>query len=244
MYPQHWKIENGVPLQKISPPKSEDDLRIISKTPFFSKVLEGYLCEWLLDVIQPYLDQNQYGMKGQSITHYLINFLSFIYASLDSTKPVAVAAAFIDMSKAFNRVDHCILIEDLHAMHCPSWLLKIMISFLSNRVLIVEYNGSLSSSKKLQGGSPAGSLLGQIFFIVKFNGAMMRPPIPRQTLVEGSKAEKAKYMDDASLAVSIPLDSYLQHDENRVKPLTYAERTGHVLPEQNNILQHYLTDVK
>ena len=231
-------------IPKLKPPASENDLRVISKTPFLSKLLEVFICEWLLKVISPYLDQDQYGLKGSSITHYLINFLDFIYCSLDSSKPTAVIAAFIDLSKAFNRVDHNILIEDLFAMNCPAWLLRILASFLSDRKLVLEYNGVLAAPKNLPGGTPAGCLLGQIFFIVKFNSALLRPEIPRN-LLSLSKTKKAKYMDDASAAVSIPLDSLLVTDlVKRPMPLSYSERSKQILPNTNNILQMYLNDIE
>ena len=105
-YPKHWKIENGVPLVKTSPPESESDLRVISKTPYFSKLYEAFVCDWLMKIIKPYLDPDQFGVKGSSITHYLIQYLHFIYKSLDSNSPNAVIAAYVDMSKVFNRVDH------------------------------------------------------------------------------------------------------------------------------------------
>ena len=44
-YPKQWKIEYGVPIPKTSPPESLDDLRVISKTPFFSKVFESFLVD-------------------------------------------------------------------------------------------------------------------------------------------------------------------------------------------------------
>ena len=106
-FPQHWKMENGVAISKVkgSPPQSEGDLRIISKTPFMCKVYEAFVTEWILEFISPYLDPSQCGIKGLSITHYLIRFLHFIHSSLDTYKPHTVIAAFIHMVKAFNRVD-------------------------------------------------------------------------------------------------------------------------------------------
>ena len=139
------KIENGVALPKNFPPESESELRIISKTPYISKLYESFLCDWLLEVIKPYLDPDQFGVKGLSITHYLIKYIHFIHKSLDSLSPNAVIATFIDLSKAFNRVDHGILIEDLFAMKCPSWLLRIFTSFLSGRRLTLKYTGDESA---------------------------------------------------------------------------------------------------
>ena len=195
----------GIALAKIKPPESESDLRIIAKTPFCSKLYESFVYDWLIEIIQPFLDPEQYGVKGSSITHYLLKFLHFIQSSLDISKPNLVMAAFIDMSKAFNRVDHNLLIEDLYNMKCPSWLLRIMYSFLSNRVLIFNYKGSQSSPKNLPGGAPQGTLLGVICFIVKFNGALLRPPVIRPVTSQSDYC-KAKYMDDISVAINLLLD--------------------------------------
>ena len=95
-------MENGVALPKIFLPESERELRIISKTPYISKLYESFLCDWLLEVIKPYLDPDQFGVKGLSITHYLIKFIHFIHKSLDSLSPNAVIATFIDLCKALN----------------------------------------------------------------------------------------------------------------------------------------------
>ena len=69
VYPAQWKVENQIPISKVYPPESEDDLRNISKTEFLSKVYESFVAEWLLPIIQPFLDPDQCGLKGFSITH-------------------------------------------------------------------------------------------------------------------------------------------------------------------------------
>ena len=50
-YPDQWKIEYQIPVPKVHPPKSEDDLRNIAKTPFLSKVFESFIAGWLLPII-------------------------------------------------------------------------------------------------------------------------------------------------------------------------------------------------
>ena len=64
-------------------------------------------------------------------------------------------------------------------MKCPAWLLKIILSYLKDRFLILTLNGFSSSPKPMPGGSPAGTLLGGLIFILKFNGALLRPKIQR-----------------------------------------------------------------
>ena len=151
MYRQQWKIERQIPIPKVNLPETEDDLRNLSKTPFCSKVYESCIADWLLPIIQPYLDPGQCGMKGLSITHYLIKLLHFTHSILDKRQPHAVLAACIDLSKAFNRVSHDLVIQDLYDMHTPAWLLNIIISYLSNRTMVLTYNGEQSCSKELPG---------------------------------------------------------------------------------------------
>ena len=54
-YPKHWKMENGIALEKITPAESETNLRIISKTPFLSKLLyKSFIYDWLIKIIEPH----------------------------------------------------------------------------------------------------------------------------------------------------------------------------------------------
>ena len=246
-FPQQWKIEYGSPIPKVQPPMSEDDLRIISKTPFFSKIYESFVADWLMPVIEPFLDPGQCGLKGLSITHYLIKFLHFTHSTLDKRQPHAVLAAYVDLSKAFNRVSHNHLIEDLFDMHCPSWLLKIIASYLSDRSLVLTFNKHQASVKSLPGGGPQGAFLGVLIFIIIFNSILLRPPIPRSILgpLKKQTAVSVKYIDDSTLGVSLNLKECLQLDQKeRPKPLTFHQRTGHVLPPENNLLQLYLTQAE
>ena len=247
VYPDQWKVEYQIPVPKVYPPESEDDLRNISKTNFLSKCYESIIADWLLPIIQPYLDPGQCGMKGQSITHYLVKLLNFIHTVWDKRQPHAVLAACIDLSKAFNRIDHSLVVQDLYDMHTPSWLLKIIASYLSERSMILEYRGRYSSRKLLPGGGPQGAYLGGVIFIVKYNGALLRPPVPRNIfgIITQSKSEKVKFIDDGSVAVSVNLKASLIPDPvKRPYPLNYNERTCQILPNRNNLLQYYLKDTE
>ena len=80
VYPDQWKTEHQVPIPKCFPPSSEDDIRNISKTQFLSKVYESFIAGWLLPIIEPYLDPGQCGgLRGLSVTHYLIKLLDFVH---------------------------------------------------------------------------------------------------------------------------------------------------------------------
>ena len=246
-YPKQWVVEYQTPIPKLYPPLCEDDLRNISGTPFFSKLYESCLSDWLLPIVRPYLDPaNCGGLKGTSISHYLIRLLHFIHSTIDKPQPHAVVLALIDLSKAFNRVDHLLVIQDLHDMHVPAWLLRILISYLTGRSMYMKYNGATSSQRSLPGSSPQGVFLGCFFFMIKFNGALLRPtvprpfprPFPRPVPVMSSSATDCtvKYIDDASKACSIQLKKNLIPDPSSC--------TGYILDPQDNQLQDSLNELK
>ena len=179
-YPRQWVIEQQTAIPKVYPPECEDQLRNISGTPLFSKIYESFLSDWLLPIVTPYLDPaNCGGLKGTSTSHYMIRLLHFIHSTVDKSEPHAVVMALIDLSKAFNRVDHTMVILDLYDMNVPAWLLRILISYLTKRSMILRYKGASSTPKPLPGSSPQGVFLGCFLFVIKFNGALLRPTIPR-----------------------------------------------------------------
>ena len=170
LWPSQWKLEHITAIGKIPRPESEDDLRPISLTPFFSKVTEQFVVMWILEYIKDKIDFRQYGgSKGNSIAHYLIEFINFILSQQDSHDQTAVLACMVDFSKAFNRQNHQILITKLCVLGLPGWLLRIVVAFLTDRKMIVRHKGKQSSVKSLPGGGPQGTLLGLLLFIVLIN---------------------------------------------------------------------------
>ena len=75
-WPKHWKQEHMIALHKTEDPrmvKDENDVRSISKTSFLSKTFENILGDWLLPIVDPFLDPSQCGgLKHTSVNHYLV----------------------------------------------------------------------------------------------------------------------------------------------------------------------------
>ena len=179
-YPRQWVTEHQIVIPKVKPPLSEDDTRNIASTSFFSKLYESFIGDWIFPYIEPYIDPGQCGgLRGSSITHYLVKLLHFVHSYLDLKQPHAVLLVLVDLEKAFNRVSHQQVIEDLADMHVPGWLLLLLISYLTGRSMYMRYKGATSSRKWLPGSSPQGAFLGILLFIILFNGALLRPAIPR-----------------------------------------------------------------
>ena len=169
-WPKQWRIEYGVPLKKVANPENEDQLRIISLTNFYSKVYESFVIDWLMEFIGHKIDWAQYGgQKGNSISHYLIELTNFVLYNQDLKNPRAILAMMVDFSKAYNRINHNKLIQILSDLDVPNWLLKIIMAFLSERELILRYKGCSSGKKSLPGGTPQGTRLGMLLFLVLIN---------------------------------------------------------------------------
>ena len=120
-------------------------------------------------------------------------------------------------------------------------VLAILCSYLSEQSMVLSNQKAESTQRPLPGGFPAGTYLGGILFIVKFNGACLRPPIPRP--LTGNKAIQLKYIDDSSKAASVNLKRSLMKDpDSRQQPYNYHERFETVLKPEKHILQQELLE--
>ena len=243
-WPSQWKMEYITAIGKVPTPESEEDLRPISLTSFFSKVTEQFVVLWIMEYIKNKIDFRQYGgFKGNSITHYLIEFITFILSKQDSHDQTAVLACMVDFAKAFNRQNHHILITKLCNLGLPGWLLKIVVAFLSDRKMVVRHKGKQSQVKSLPGGGPQGTLLGLLLFIILINDIGFEGQTNNTgDIITSRKNLKAvneihmKYVDDLTMAESINLPAQLVPvpDDQRARPDNYHARTGHVLPLKNS----------
>jgi hypothetical protein len=166
-----------------------------------------------------------------------------------STLPTAVLVALVDFSKAFNRINHAKVIIRLSDWGVPGWLIKILISYLSGRSMILRHKGAQSTRHLMPGGSPQGTLLGVLLYLVYVSdigmdtpsmpntsaGAVDLPSVafpPPQPISE--QEARLKYVDDLSLAESVRLDKKLKmkHD-----------LSGLFLPPAESLLQGRLDDL-
>ena len=124
-------------------------------------------------------------------------------------------------------------------MHTPGWILSTLCSYLSGQSLILSHNSVRSSERPLPGGFGAGTWLGGMLFIVKFNGACLLPPIPRP--ISGNTGQQFNYIDDSCQVASVNMKVSLEPDPvSRPRPLNYNERTEMRLKPHENVLQQQL----
>ena len=199
------------------------------------------------------MDFRQYGgTKGNSVCHYLIEFINFILHQQE-TESTAVLACLVDFAKAFNRQDHHILITKLSDMGVPGWLLKIVISFLQERSMKVKYKGKYSNLFSLPGGGPQGTLLGLFLFLVLINDAGYNGQennigelITSKKKIKEMNVKHWKYIDDLTLAESIDMASQLSPVSlvDRPQPDTFRARTGHKLNIQTSKVYKELKEIQ
>ena len=205
--------------------------------------MEQFIVSWLLDIIGDKMDFRQYGgMRGNSVCHYLIEFINFILHQQE-TDSTAVLACLVDFSKAFNRQDHTILVTKLSDMGVPGWLLKLVIAFLKDRCMRVKYKGKYSKLFSLPGGGPQGSLLGLFLFLVLINDVgysgqvnNVGDLITRKKKMKEMNVIHLKYVDDLAIAEEVNMKTQLTTVPltERPQPDTFRARTGHQLDTETS----------
>ena len=112
--------------------------------------------------------KNQFGFrKGHSTSHAITALTEIVRSSLDKTE--FSAAVFLDFQKAFDTVDHNILLQKLCHYGVRGVALKVFESYLKNRSQCVVINDAQSNYHEVKHGVPQGSVLGPLMFIIYIN---------------------------------------------------------------------------
>ena len=168
--PSELKLARVVPIFKSGDPSLLTNYRPISILSFFSKVFERIVYDYLFDFIctNNILYDYQFGFRPKHSTQQaIITLIDKITKSLDNGD--IVISLFIDLKKAFDTVDHRILLRKLYAYGIRGTMLKWIESYLSGRTQYVVFDGQESEIHGVQCGVPQGSILGPLLFILYMN---------------------------------------------------------------------------
>jgi len=170
-FPTLWKIARVLPLPKTKVITSADDLRPISILPSLSKALENVVSDQIRSYLQTHslLDPFQSGFqKGRSTATALAHITDDIRYALDNRNITILT--LLDFSKAFQSINHNILIRKLSTFYnfsdsSVNWIQ----SYLTGRSQYVSVSGIDSSLRTLHHGVPQGSVLGPLLFCLYIN---------------------------------------------------------------------------
>jgi hypothetical protein len=166
------------------------------------------MSKWILDDIGSMIDLKQFGnVKGVSTSHYLLNLFHFLHQGAEKRHNVGTVV-LTDFSKAFDLINHNLLIEKMIAIGVRGTIVPWICDFLHQRQQCVKFNNSLSEYVTVNGGVPQGTKLGPIGFQILINDAAVN-----------AKSSYWKYVDDLTFAENRNVKSigHLQNDLNNFK---------------------------
>ena len=134
------------------------------------KILEKLVHKQLSDYLEgeSLLIEAQHGFrKGHSTIHSIAHVARYVNTKMDSRK--CTLAAYIDFRKAFDCVQHSVLIEKLDSLNFDESVVRWVTSYLTNRKQRVYANGTYSTLLPITQGVPQGWVLGPLFYIIYAN---------------------------------------------------------------------------
>ena len=198
-FPDALKIAKVLPIYKKDDKTNFSNYRPISILPAISKIFEK--CAHI-QLYQYFIENNllcnsQYGFQKNFSTEMAVtDFIEYIKTEIGKKHlPIGI---FLDLSKAFDTVNHSILTHKLNFYGLRDAELNWFKSYLSNRRQYVSIDGVNSELRTIESGVPQGSILGPLLFLIYIND-----------LTYASRYFKTIFFaDDSSLGTSICFEKY------------------------------------
>lgn len=162
-FPTKWKEALVVPIHKSGSKTLIKNYRPISILNVMSKIFEKIICDKISFNIKKCIPIEQHGfMQRRSTVTNLGVFTDYILKVMDEKDQVDVI--YTDFEKAFDRVDHVILLRKLDVLGIHGNLLRWFSSYVKNRMQAVKMGSARSNFLNISSGVPQGSILGPLLY--------------------------------------------------------------------------------
>ena len=193
------KIARVIPIHKEGKKASPNNYRPISILGNLSKIFEKVIQKRLIRYLEKFalLTENQFGFRKKKDTVQAATLLWKTIQSNWATKTNWMGF-FLDFRKAFDTVDHEILLKKLHSLGVRGNVYALMASYLIEKKQFVNVNSENSDLQIVKRGVPQGSILGPFLFLVYINGIGSNANITSKLLL---------YADDKALIENSPAET-------------------------------------
>ena len=222
-FPSQLKEAKVIPLPKSQDTSHPKNIRPISLLPILSKPLESHIHKHMYQHLDKYnlLHKYQSGFRPKhSCQTALVKLIDDWLSAINKSE--FIGTVYLDFKKAFDLVNHNILLTKLNQYFPTSQITEFIKSYLTNRSQFVLLNGKKSQKKEITSGVPQGSVLGPLFFLVYINDLPLH--LNQQT-------ENTLFADDSSLYTSnkqmSSVNNILQDSLN--KTLSWCNRNSMVI---------------
>lgn len=191
-FPEVWKFAKVKPLFKAGKCDDVNNYRPISILPSLSKILERHVQKYFIRFLEMFdlLYHRQSGFRtGHSTETSILCMVDRWLQALNDGQLIGVI--MVDFRKAFDMVDHAVLLKKLAIYKCSDATLQWFKSYLCERKQIVTINNACSNDKTISCGVPQGSILGPLLFIIFINDLSL--------LVSNEITASDLYADDTTL---------------------------------------------
>jgi hypothetical protein len=168
--PDVLKIAKIIPIYKKDDRNKPGNYRPISLLSIFDKILEKLMYKRLSSFLEmnKFLYEYQFGFrKNHSTVHAVMEVIDAIYEHCDNNE--ITMGIYIDLQKAFDTVNHEILIQKLENCGVRGTVLEWFSNYLSNRKQYTVLLNNESTLESVKLGVPQGSVLGQLLFLIYVN---------------------------------------------------------------------------
>ena len=169
-FPENLKLGCITPIFKKGDRKKANNYRPVCSLSPLSKIIEKVINNRMVKFLDEHeiLSKTQFGFRKKMGTETaLLNYIDHIQNELNNNK--YTISVFMDLSKAFDVIDHKILEHKLSHYGFRGKFLEFLLSFIKDRKYFVHINGQSSETKTVNTGVPQGSTLGPLLFLLYIN---------------------------------------------------------------------------